>query len=104
MDEPRQQQWYRGVIMLGAVYLVIGLTFAALAGWASSSQMRVAWRLLAWLISAIAFGAHIWYEHLRLRSSRVATAFHTALAVAFGTFLLAAASIVHGQASGASHQ
>ena len=104
MDESRRQYWQRAVIPLGVGYLVIGLTFGSLARWASSSQMRATWRLLAWLISAIAFGAHIWYENFRLRSSRVTTAFHAALAVALGTFLLAAASVIHGQASGASHQ
>ena len=104
MDESRQQRWKRAVILLGVVYLVIGLTFGALAGWASSSQMRVTWRLLAWLISAIAFAAHIGYEHIRLRSSRVTTAFHAALAVALGTFLVAFAAVIQGQAAGASHQ
>ena len=94
----------RAVILLGGVYFAIGLAFGAMAGWVSSSQMRVTWRLLAWLISAVAFGAHIGYEHFRLRSPRVTTAFHAALAVALGTFLLAAASMIHGQASGASHQ
>ena len=54
--------------------------------------------------SAVVFAAHIWYEYLRLRSSRVTTAFHAALAVALATFLLAAASVIHGQATGASHQ
>ena len=94
----------RAVMLLGGVYLLIGLTFAALAGGASSPQMRTTWRLLAWLLSACAFGAHIWYEHFRLRSSRVTTALHAALAVALGAFLLAASAIIHGQASGASHQ
>ena len=104
MDEPRQQHWARAVIILGVVYLAIGLILGALAGSASSSQMQVTWRLLAWLISAIAFGAHIWYESVRLDSSRVTTAFHAALAVALGAFLVAAAAVVHGQTAGASHQ
>lgn len=104
MDESRQQRWVRAVILMGVVYLVIGLTFAALAGWASSSQMRATWRLLAWLISAVAFAAHIRYESVKLQSSRAGTAFHAALAVAAGTFLLAGAAIIHGQAVGAAHQ
>lgn len=104
MTESRLQRWPRAVILLGVVYVVIGLTFGSLAGWASSNQMRSTWRVLAWLISALAFLAHIWYEQFRLRSSRITTAFHAALAVALGTLVLAAAAIIHGQAVGASHQ
>lgn len=104
MDGPRQQHWLRAVILLGVAYLVIGLTFGTLAGSASSGQMRATWRLLAWLISAISFAAHIGYEQLRLHSSRVTTAFHAALAVALGAFLVAVTAVIHGQATGASHQ
>ena len=104
MDEPRQQHWARAVIIVGVVYLAIGLILGGLAGSASSSQMVVTWRLLAWLISAIAFGAHIWYESVRLGSSRATTAFHAALAVALGAFLVATTAVVHGQRSGAAHQ
>ena len=104
MDESRQQRWLRAVLLLGGLYFAIGLIFGTLAGSVSSDQMRITWRLLAWLFSAIAFAAHIGYEQLQLRRPRVTTAFHAALAVALGTFLLAAASIIHGQASGASHQ
>src|SRR6266513_123375 len=81
MNELRRQSWLGPVILLGLVYFAIGLAFGALAGSAASSQMRVTWRLSAWLLSAIAFAAHIWYEHFRRRSPRVATAFHAALAV-----------------------
>jgi hypothetical protein len=104
MDEPRRQRWLRAVILLGLVYVVIGLAFATLAGGASSSQMRGTWRLLAWVFSAIAFGAHIWYEHVGLQNSRVRTAFNASLAVALASFLLAGAAVIHGQATGATHQ
>ena len=92
------------MILVGAVYFVVGLTFGTLAGWVSSSQMRVAWRLSAWLFSGAAFAAHIGYEHFRLRSSPVRTALHASLAVALGAFGLAGAAIIHAQGSGSSHQ
>jgi hypothetical protein len=66
--------------------------------------MRFTWRLLAWVLSAFAFAAHIWYEHFRLRSGRVTTAFHAALGVGLGALLVAGAAVVHGQATGAAHQ
>jgi len=94
-------RWLRVVILLGVTYLVTGLTFAALA--AASSQMRVTWRLAAWVISAVAFAGHIWYEHARLQSSSRRTAWHAALAVALGAFGLAVAANVHAQAT-ANHQ
>jgi hypothetical protein len=104
MDESSQQRWHRAVILVGVVYLAIGLTFAALAGSVSSNQMRVTWRLCAWLISAAAFAAHIGYEHFRLRNSPATTAFHASLAVGLGAFALAAAANIHAQVSGSSHQ
>ncbi len=83
------------VILLGAVYLVVGLTFGALAGSAASHQMVVAWRLAAWVISAAAFGAHIWHEHARQQNSPRTTAWHAAAAVALGAFGLAVAARIH---------
>ena len=77
---------------------------AALAHGAGSNQMRVTWRLAAWVISAAAFAAHIGYEHVRLRSSPTTTALHASLAVAMGAFALAVAAMVHAQAaSGLQH-
>ncbi len=43
MDAPHQT-WFRTVILLGAVYLVVGITFAALANASPSNEMRVMWR------------------------------------------------------------
>jgi hypothetical protein len=103
MDESSQQRWHRAVILLGVVYLGVGMTFGALAG-VSSNQMRVTWRLLAWVISGAAFAAHIRYEHFRLRNSPVRTALHASLAVGLGAFALAAAANIHAQGSGSSHQ
>ena len=85
------------MLLVGILYLVAGLVFAALAKSAASNQVRVAWRLAAWVISAVAFAGHISYEHVRLRSSLATTALHAALAVGLGAFGLAVAASLHAQ-------
>ena len=90
-------RWFRAALLLVAVYLGAGITFATLAGRAGSNQMRVTWRLTAWVISAAAFAAHIWYEHVRLRGSPRTTAAHVSVAVALGAFALAVAANLHAQ-------
>ena|SRR6266550_6743277 len=92
-------RWFWTVVLVGVVYLAAGLVFAALAKSAGSHQMVVAWRLAAWVISAAAFAAHIWYEQVRLLSSPVTTAFHSALAVGLGAFGLAVAASLHAQST-----
>jgi hypothetical protein len=104
MGESTKQRWHRALFLLGVLYLVAGLTFGALAGRASSNQMRVTWRLVAWLISGAGFAAHIGYEHFRLRNSAVRTALHASLAVALGAFALAVAANIHALSSGSSHK
>jgi peptidoglycan/LPS O-acetylase OafA/YrhL len=84
------------VLLIGVVYIVAGLLFASLAKSAPTNQVRVGWRLAAWLISAIAFAAHIGYEHTGLRSSPRTTALHASLAVALGAFGIAVAASIHG--------
>lgn len=95
MNASRHQRWLRPVILVGVVYLLAGVTFGALAAGSASHQMRVTWRLAAWLTSAAAFAAHIGYEHFRLRNSPRTTALHTAAGVAVGAFALAVAANVH---------
>ena len=92
MEESDHRHWARPAILVGVVYLVAGIVFAALAGTAASAQGRTAWRLAAWLISAAAFAAHIRYELLKLHSTAVRTAWHAATAVALGAFGLALAA------------
>jgi hypothetical protein len=99
MDAPSRLRWLRAVLFVGVVYLVAGLTFGALAGQTASTQMRVTWRLAAWLISGVAFAAHIAYEQIRLRSTPGTTALHASLAPALGAFGLAVAANVHAQAA-----
>jgi hypothetical protein len=92
------------VILLGAVYLVIGIAFGAFAGWSASNQMRATWRLLAFLTSGVVFAVHVGYEHFRLGNSPLITASHASMAVAVGAFALAVAANVHGQWVASSHQ
>ncbi len=87
------------MLLVGGVYLVAGILFAALAKSASSHQMVVVWRLAAWVISAAAFAAHIGYEQVRLRSSPATTALHASLAAGLGAFGLAFAATLHAQAT-----
>ena len=83
------------MILLGAVYFIFGIAFAAFASWSASSSMRVTWNRLGFLASAVAFAVHIGYEHFSLGNSPRATALHAAIAVALGAFLLAVAATLH---------
>ena len=95
MDPSNSRRWLGTVLLVGAVYCLAGLAFGALAARAGSLQVRVMWRLAAWLVSAGAFGAHIWHEHRRLQSSPHIAAFHVSLAVALGAFGLAVGASIH---------
>ena len=82
-------------MVLAVVYLVVGITFATLAGSSASHEMRVMWRLAAYAVSALVFAAHIGSEHFRLRHTPRRTALHTSVAVALGAFALAVAANIH---------
>ena len=99
MNATGRLKWFWVVIVAAAAYLVSGLASAALSRAAASSQGREAWRLAAWVISAVAFAAHIGYEHIRLRSTPRTTALHVALAVALAGFGLAVSASLHGRAT-----
>ncbi len=102
MDDSGRQRWLSTAILVGVLYLAVGITSPALAGAAASNQMRFFWRLSAFIISAVVFAAHIAYEHFRLRNTVRPTAWHASVAVAFGAFTLALAANIHdlGSASG----
>src|SRR5260370_37801325 len=103
MEESGRVRWVRAVLAVGVTYFAVGIIFATLAAGAASHQIRTAWRLAAWLISAVVFGAHVAYEQLQLRSSPRTTALHASLAVALGAAALAVAAIVHAQGWQAMH-
>src|SRR2546430_6039361 len=104
MDASGRQPWLRRLILAGLVYFVVGIAFAAFAGWSTSNQMRVTWRFLAFVISAVAFATHTGYEYFQLGNSPRATALHAAGAIAVGAFALAVAANVHGLWADSSHQ
>jgi hypothetical protein len=79
--------WIRTALLFGFVYLLVGRVSTLPA---DNVGM---WRLAAWAISAVAFAAHFWYEHFRLRNPYRTAAFHIAFAVAVGAFGLAVAAM-----------
>jgi hypothetical protein len=87
--------WIRAAILVGIVYLVIGRLFA------TNHELFRSWRAAAWVISAIAYGVHIWYEHFRLRSAPRVLGGHVALGVAIGAFGIAVAGMLNSVSSGA---
>src|SRR5260370_33553555 len=87
------------VVFVGAGYFVVGMVFGGLAGRAESHQSVVSWRWAAWIISAVAFGSHIVFEQVHLRSAPKITAFHVSLAAGAGAFGLAAAANIQAQAA-----
>lgn len=102
MDDSGRQRWLSTVILVGVLYLAVGIAFGELAGAAASNHMRFLWRLSAYVISAGVFAAHVAHEHFRLRNTARPTAWHASLAVALGAFGLALAANIHdlGSASG----
>ena len=104
MDASRPRRWLWAAILAGIVYFVVGIAFASLANTSASDQMRSAWRVAAFLTSAVAFAVHIVYEHFRLNNSPLPTALHTSAGAALGGFALAVAANVKAQLAAPSHQ
>ena len=52
------------------------------------------------MVSAVAYAAHIGYEHFRIHSSPRSTALHVAFGAAVGAFELAAGAILHSLQTG----
>jgi hypothetical protein len=97
MDASSRPPWLRTAIVVGLAYSVIGIGFGLLAGWSASNQMRITWRMSAWVASAIAFAVHIGYEHFRLENAPLKVASHASAAVALGAFGLAVWANAHAQ-------
>ena len=89
MAGPHRHAWIRAALLVGIVYFLVGRLFTLPADHVH------AWRLAAWLISGIAYAAHIGYEHFKLRNSPRVLAAHAALAVAIGAIGLAFAGMIH---------
>jgi uncharacterized membrane protein YoaK (UPF0700 family) len=93
----QRRSWIVVTLVAAVLYIAFGLVFAALAGSAASHQMRVMWRLLAWLISSAVFAAHIWVEHSQPSHTSRSAAWHVCVAVAIGGFGLAVAASIHNE-------
>src|SRR5262245_40299305 len=87
--------WFGCALLAGTLYLMIGVGFAPL-----SVPSVFFWRLAAWIVSAVVYGIHIGYEHLRARNSPRSTALHVAIGAALGAFGLAAAANIHSLRTG----
>ena len=96
MDESTRQSWVRTAVVLGIVYAVVGIGFAVPA-----THVR-AWRLAAWVVSAIGYAAHIGHERFRLKNSPGSAALHVAFAVGLGAFGLAVGANIHSLSAGST--
>ena len=98
MDESARQSWVRLAAFLGIWYALVGIVFAVPA-----THVQ-AWRLAAWVASAIGYAAHIGYERFRLQNSPSSSALHVALGVALGAFGLAVGANIHSLSTGSTNQ
>lgn len=92
------QSWVRISIPVGVGYALVGIVFAVPA-----THVQ-AWRLAAWVVSAIGYAAHIAYERWRLQNSAGRAALHVAVAVAMGAFGLAVSANIHSLSAGSTNQ
>jgi hypothetical protein len=97
---PALRRWIRAALLCGVLYVLIGISTAALSRGAATARMGRLWRLAAWLLSAVVYAAGIWYEQYRSKSPPAKGALHVASGVAFGGFLLAAAATVRALGAG----
>jgi len=96
MGKSPRQTWVRMAVFLGIGYAVVGIVFAIPA-----TNMQ-AWRLAAWVVSAIGYSTHIAYELFRLKNSPGSAALHVALAVGLGAFGLAVGANIHSLSAGST--
>jgi len=98
MGESPHQSWVRPAVLLGIGYAFVGVVFAVPAAHVK------AWRLAAWVVSALGYAAQIAYERFRLQNSPGSAALHVALAVALGAFGLAVGANIHSLSTGSTNQ
>ena len=98
------RQWLGTAFLVGLVYFALGFGSSALAAAATSMRMVLFWRWSAFVASGVAFAAHIANESIRLRNAARSTAWHTAVAVAIGAFVLALGANLHDLGSAAGYR
>jgi hypothetical protein len=96
MGESPRQSWVPSAVFLGIGYALVGIVFAVPA-----THVQ-AWRLAAWVVSAIGYVAHITYERFRLQNSPGSAALHVGLGVALGAFGLAVGANIHSVSAGST--
>lgn len=96
MGESPGRSWVPTAVFLGIAYALVGVVFAVPA-----THMR-AWRLAAWVVSAIGYAAHIAYERFRMQNAPGSAALHVAFAVALGAFGLAVGANIHSLSVGST--
>lgn len=102
--DSKRKLWVSAVLVAGGLYFLIGFGFAAFARWSTLGLSASTWNRLAFMFSAIIFGAHIIYEHTRADSPPRKTAWHISLGVALGAFGLALAANIHDLGSPAGYR
>jgi hypothetical protein len=85
-------------LVAAVVYVVVGVAFAALDHGPASGVRP--WRLAAWVVSAIAFAAHVACERVLTGRPVRAAAWHVSLAAALGGFGLAAVALLRAASTG----
>lgn len=98
MGESARPSWIRAALLLGVGYALVGILFAIPA------THPQAWRLAAWIVSAMGFASHIAYERFRLQNSPSSSALHVAVGAALGAFGLAAGANLHSLSAGSGHE
>src|SRR5215510_13011168 len=88
-----KKPWIVSTTIVGLIYFVIAYG-SVLINAALPDEARPI-RFAAWILSAIAFAVHFWFEEFRRHHSARVTAFHVSIAVAIGAFLLALAATIH---------
>jgi len=104
MNDSSRKRWLSTALIVGVLYPAIGFASSTLAGEAASSQMQFFWRLSAFVISGVVLAAHIVYEYFQLRNSVWPTAWHAAVAVALGAFVLALMANIHDLVSASGYR
>ena len=98
MGKSLHQLWVRTAVLLGIGYALVGTVFAI-----TNTHVK-AWRLAAWVVSAIGYAAHIANERVRPQNTAGSAALHVAVAVAIGAFGLAVGANIHSLSTGSTNQ
>ena len=90
-------------LLAAVVYPAVGIGFAILDSSSGPAQIHF-WRLAAWVVSALVFGAHLLHEQRTRSAAPLQVAAHVSAGVALGAFLLAVWVLLQGHLSGARTQ